>query len=116
MSVFNIYTLWMLGHTSLVGLLGLVDNYLVSAAADTTLRVWDVSSGDRLHIMAGKMGHQATITTFQHDDQKIVSGSEGGVKIWDIKTGTLLYDLIQNVNTVWRVCFDERRCIAAVKT
>ncbi|KAI8983641.1 WD40-repeat-containing domain protein [Pilobolus umbonatus] len=103
------------GHTSLVGILGLVDNYLVSAAADTTLRVWDASNGDRLHIMAGKTGHQATITTFQHDSQKIVSGSEGGVKVWDIKTGELLYDLIKDVNTVWRVCFDERRCVAAVK-
>lgn len=104
-----------LGHAILVGLLGLVDDCLVSAAADATLRVWDPSNGDRLHIMAGNTGHQGPITSFQHDKYKTVSGSEGGVKMWDTKTGKLLYDLIEDVAGVWRVCFDERRCIAAVK-
>ena len=33
------------GHTSLVGLLGLSPSYLVSAAADSTLRVWDPDTG-----------------------------------------------------------------------
>ncbi|KAI8364176.1 WD40-repeat-containing domain protein [Blakeslea trispora] len=103
------------GHAILVGLLNLVDDTLVSAAADATLRVWDPASGDRLHIMAGNSGHQGPITSFQHDKHKVISGSEGGVKMWDTQTGKLLYDLVENVVGVWRVCFDERRCIAAVK-
>ncbi|KAL7322579.1 hypothetical protein PS15p_211563 [Mucor circinelloides] len=103
------------GHAILVGLLGLVDDCLVSAAADATLRIWDPSNGDRLHILAGTNGHQGPITSFQHDKYKIISGSEGGVKMWDTQTGELMYDLIEDVAGVWRVCFDERRCIAAVK-
>ena len=99
----------------MVGLLGLVDDCLVSAAADATLRIWDPSTGDRLHILAGSNGHQGPITSFQHDKYTIISGSEGGVKMWDTQTGELMYDLIEDVAGVWRVCFDERRCIAAVK-
>ncbi len=96
----------------MVGLIGLADDYLVSAAADYTLRTWDPSTGDRQCILAG---HRGPITAFQHDQYKIVSGSEGAVKMWDTKTGELLHDLIQDVSSVWRVSFDERRCIAAVK-
>ncbi|KAI8140854.1 WD40-repeat-containing domain protein [Fennellomyces sp. T-0311] len=100
------------GHTILVGLLGLTDNYLVSAAADQTLRVWSPDDGERQHVL---IGHQGAITSFQHDERKVVSGSEGGLKMWDIKTGKLQHDLITNVSGVWRVAFDERRCVAAVK-
>lgn len=103
------------GHSILVGLLGLVDDCLVSAAADTTLRIWDPSNGDRLHILAGPTGHQGPITSFQHDQHKIISGSEGGVKMWDTQTGELLHDLVEGAASIWRVSFDERRCIAAVK-
>ncbi|KAI7874607.1 WD40-repeat-containing domain protein [Mucor mucedo] len=103
------------GHSILVGLLGLVDDCLVSAAADTTLRIWDPSNGDRLHILAGSSGHQGPITSFQHDRHKIISGSEGGVKMWDTQTGKLLHDLVEGAASIWRVSFDERRCIAAVK-
>ncbi|CAO3587488.1 unnamed protein product [Absidia cylindrospora] len=101
------------GHTILVGLLGLTKNYLVSAAADSTLRVWTTDSDDCHHILSG---HKGAITTFQHDDHKVISGSEGGLKMWDIKTGELVRDLITDVNGIWRVAFDERRCVAAVKS
>lgn len=95
--------------------MGLVDDCLVSAAADATLRIWDPSNGDRLHILAGVTGHQGPITSFQHDRHKIISGSEGGVKMWDTQTGELLHDLVEGATSIWRVSFDERRCIAAVK-
>ncbi|KAI7859896.1 WD40-repeat-containing domain protein [Circinella umbellata] len=100
------------GHTILVGLLGLTDSYLVSAAADQTLRIWSPDDGERQHVLTG---HQGAITSFQHDEHKVVSGSEGGLKMWDVKTGKLQHDLIKNVSGVWRVAFDERRCVAAVK-
>lgn len=65
-----------------------------------------------MHVLRG---HTGAITSFQHDERKVISGSEGGVKMWDIQTGKFQYDLIQGVSGVWRVAFDERRCIAAVK-
>ncbi|KAI7903189.1 WD40-repeat-containing domain protein [Cokeromyces recurvatus] len=103
------------GHAILVGLIGLADDYLVSAAADSTLRIWNPDNGERLRILAGDQGHPGPITSFQHDKYKVISGSEGGVKMWNTQTGELMYNLIEDVAGVWRVCFDERRCIAAVK-
>ncbi|KAG1586395.1 hypothetical protein G6F46_008923 [Rhizopus delemar] len=100
------------GHTVLVGLLGLTSQYLVSAAADSILRVWSPETGICQHALSG---HDNSITCFQHDDQKVISGSEGGLKMWDIKTGKFIRDLITDVDGVWRVAFDERRCIAAVQ-
>lgn len=96
----------------LVGLLGLSNNYLVSAAADSTLRIWSAATGVCNHVLSG---HHGAITCFQHDDRKVISGSDGGLKMWNIRTGQLTRDLITNLNGVWRVAFDERRCVCAVK-
>lgn len=98
------------GHTSLVGLLGLSNSYLVSAAADSTLRVWDPSSGDLLHTLAA---HTGAITCFQHDEFKILSGSDGTLKMWDIRDGTNGRDLLTGITGVWQVVFDGRWCVAA---
>lgn len=100
------------GHTVLVGLLGLSQKYLVSAAADSILRVWSPDTGVCHHALSG---HGNSITCFQHDNTKIISGSEGGLKMWDIKTGKFIKDLITDVEGVWRVAFDGRRCIAAIQ-
>ncbi|KAI9259372.1 WD40-repeat-containing domain protein [Sporodiniella umbellata] len=100
------------GHTVLVGLLGLTNQYLVSAAADSILRVWSPETGVCQHALSG---HGSSITCFQHDNYKVISGSEGGLKMWDIKTGRFVRDLITDVDGVWRVAFDNRRCIAAVQ-
>lgn len=101
----------LLGHSVLVGLLGLTPNYLVSAAADASLRIWSPESGTCQHVLNG---HRAAITCFQHSDDIIISGSEGGLKMWDVRTGRLVRDLITDVSGVWRVAFDRRRCVAAV--
>ncbi|KAG0743982.1 hypothetical protein G6F57_001514 [Rhizopus arrhizus] len=100
------------GHTVLVGLLGLTGQHLVSAAADSILRVWSPETGVCQHALSG---HDNSITCFQHDDQKVISGSEGGLKMWDIKTGKFIRDLITDVDGVWRVAFDDRRCITAIQ-
>lgn len=101
------------GHSILVGLLGLTPNYLVSAAADFTLRVWNPETGECQQTLRG---HRGAITCFQHDDEKIISGSDGGLKMWDIKTGEEIRDLIYGVSGVWRVGFDRRRVVAAIHT
>ncbi|ORY95839.1 WD40-repeat-containing domain protein [Syncephalastrum racemosum] len=101
------------GHHILVGLLGLTPHRLVSAAADATLRVWHPKTGELQHVL---QGHTGAITCFQHDDEKVVSGSEGGLKLWDIKTGRFTRDLISGVGGVWRVAMDKRRCVAATHT
>ncbi|KAF9960504.1 SCF ubiquitin ligase complex subunit cdc4 [Mortierella alpina] len=100
------------GHGSLVGLLGLNANHLVSAAADCTVRIWDPARGVCLRILAA---HAAAITCFQHDGNKVISGSDGNLKMWDFKTGKFIRNLLTGLGSVWQVKFDERRCVAAVQ-
>lgn len=100
------------GHTSLVGLLDLNRTTLVSAAADSTLRVWDPDNGKFVHKLEG---HQGAITCFQHDEYKVVSGSERTLKLWNIRTGELVQDLLDGLTRIWQVRFDQRRCVAAVQ-
>ncbi|KAI8925381.1 WD40-repeat-containing domain protein [Entophlyctis helioformis] len=73
------------GHTSLVGLLELSSQYIVSAAADATLRIWSPVTGACLSSLTG---HAAAITCLHHDPKtnRIVSGSDGGIKIWELSS------------------------------
>lgn len=96
----------------MVGLLGLNANHLVSAAADFTVRIWDPARGVCLRILAA---HAAAITCFQHDGNKVISGSDGNLKMWDFKTGKFVRNLLTGLGSVWQVKFDERRCVAAVQ-
>ncbi|KAI8365095.1 WD40-repeat-containing domain protein [Blakeslea trispora] len=103
------------GHSNLVGLLGLTSRHLVSASADRTLRVWDAVTGVCEYVLAGNHGHEGAITCFKHDEEKAISGSEGGLKMWDINTGRHMYDLVNNVEGVWWVAFDKSRCVVAIR-
>lgn len=98
------------GHTSLVGLLGLSPSYLVSAAADSTLRIWDPDSGELRHTLAA---HTGAITCFQHDEFKVLSGSDGNLKMWNVRDGGIVRDLLTGITGVWQVVFEGRWCVAA---
>ncbi|KAK9367010.1 WD40-repeat-containing domain protein [Lipomyces kononenkoae] len=90
------------GHTHLVGLVGLYGDLLISSSADSTLRVWDAENGQCLHELAGHIG---AITSFQHNDKVVISGSSGTIKLWNIRTGNLIKDLVTDL---------QGRCVAAV--
>ena len=100
------------GHQSLVGLLDLQQDRLVSAAADSTLRIWDPENG---HCKSTLTAHTGAITCFQHDGQKVISGSDRTLKMWNVETGDFVRDLLTDLSGVWQVKFNERRCVAAVQ-
>ncbi|SPO04742.1 related to CDC4 - cell division control protein [Cephalotrichum gorgonifer] len=100
------------GHSLLVGILDLQDERLVSAAADSTLRIWDPETGRCKNVLSA---HTGAITCFQHDGQKVISGSERTVKMWDVATGNCMTDLLTDLGSVWQLKFDYRRCVAAVQ-
>ena len=100
------------GHTSLVGLLALENDFLVSAAADSTLRIWDSVHG---HCKNTLSAHTGAITCFQHDKQKVISGSDRTLKMWDVRSGECVRDLLTDLSGVWQVKFNDRRCVAAVQ-
>ncbi|OUM64140.1 hypothetical protein PIROE2DRAFT_69297 [Piromyces sp. E2] len=125
------------GHSSLVGLLEISPNYIISGAADSTLRIWSAETGQCMSVLNG---HQAAISCFHHDPKlnRIVSGSDGGVKLWELCStgpsnsnkllsdtrtgisknvtyGKYVRELIRGVQGVWRVRMDERRLVCAVQ-
>ena len=100
------------GHSSLVGLLDLQGDRLVSAAADSTLRIWDPETGQCKSTLSA---HTGAITCFQHDTQKVISGSDRTLKMWNVTNGHFVKDLLTDLSGVWQVKFNERRCVAAVQ-
>jgi F-box and WD-40 domain protein CDC4 len=87
------------GHTSLVGQLQMRGDTLVSGGSD----------GAPVHRLAA---HDNSVTSLQFDDVRIVSGgSDGRVKIWSLKTGQLVRELSQPAESVWRVAFEEEKCV-----
>ncbi len=100
------------GHSSLVGLLDLQQDRLVSAAADSTLRIWDPENG---HCKSTLSAHTGAITCFQHDGQKVISGSDRTLKMWNVSNGEFVKDLLTDLSGVWQVKFNDRRCVAAVQ-
>ena len=56
--------------------------------------------------------HDNSVTSLQFDDSRIVSGgSDGRVKIWDLRSGTLIRELSQPAEAVWRVAFEDERSV-----
>jgi len=98
------------GHTSLVGLLGVSANFIVSAAADASLRIWDADDHQLKHTLAS---HGGAITCFKHDETKVVSGADGTLKLWDIRTGRYIRDLVIGISSVWQVGFHGNLLVAA---
>jgi len=93
-------------------MLELSHGYLVSAAADSRLKIWDPEDGTLLHTLSA---HTGAITCFQHDTQHVVSGSDRTMKLWNRQTGEFVRDLLEDLTGVWQVKFDKRHCVAAVQ-
>ena len=78
---------------------GLVCLRVVSGSRDATLRVWDVESGQCLHVL---MGHVAAVRCVQYDGRRVVSGAyDFMVKVWDPETETCLHTLQGHTNRVY---------------
>lgn len=97
------------GHTSLVGQLQMRDDILVTGGSDGSVRVWSLTDYQAIHRLAA---HDNSVTSLQFDNSRIVSGgSDGRVKIWDLKKGTLVRELSDPAEAVWRVVFEEEKCV-----
>ncbi|KAL3233642.1 Cell division control protein 4 [Nakaseomyces bracarensis] len=102
------------GHTALVGLLKLSDKFLVSAAADGSLRGWD--SVDYSRKFAYHHNNLSAITTFYMTDNILVSGSEGQFNIYNLRTGKLIHsNILSDADQIWSVNFKGSVLVAAVE-
>ncbi|TFK30255.1 cell division control protein 4 [Coprinopsis marcescibilis] len=100
------------GHSSMIGLIALSPSHktLVSGSADSTLRIWNAEGGE---LQGVAVGHEDAISSFQHDDSKIISGATGKVKMWNTHDGTFIRDLLTGVVSVWCVRFEGQWCVSA---
>lgn len=102
------------GHTALVGLLKLSDKFLVSAAADGSLKGWD--SDDYSRKFAYHHNNLSAITTFATNDNLLVSGSEGQFHIYNLRTGELVHsELLHDAEQIWSVSFKDNILIVAIE-
>ena len=73
------------GHQNGVMCLQFDDNILASGSYDSTVKVWDMDSGELLRTLTG---HTLGIRCLQYDETKLASGSlDGTVRIWSLETG-----------------------------
>ena len=71
--------------------------HVVSGSLDTSIRVWDVETGNCIHTLTG---HQSLTSGMELKDNILVSGNaDSTVKIWDIKTGQCLQTLQGEVDS-----------------
>ncbi|BAO39233.1 SCF ubiquitin ligase complex subunit cdc4 [Kluyveromyces marxianus] len=103
------------GHTALVGLLCLSDKFLVSAAADGSLRGWD--SNDYSRKFSFHHTNLAAITSFSMNDNILVSGSERQFNVYNLRTGKLIHrKLLTDAEQVWGIKFNNRKLVAAIES
>lgn len=69
--------------------------HVVSGSLDTSIRVWDVETGNCKHTL---MGHQSLTSGMELRQNILVSGNaDSTVKVWDITTGQCLQTLSGNL-------------------
>lgn len=72
---------------------------MVSGSRDATLRLWDIETGQCLHVL---MGHVAAVRCVQYDGHKVVSGAyDYTVKVWDPESESCTHTLQGHTNRVY---------------
>ncbi|KAG0290192.1 SCF ubiquitin ligase complex subunit cdc4 [Linnemannia gamsii] len=103
------------GHTGVVGELRLNGNFLVSKSrADGTVKVWDPLTANLLLTLGSSTpGTGLPIQAVQHDSTKLVTGATGAIQTWDIRTGQLLDETKEEMDTIYQLAYDCRRRVVA---
>ncbi len=73
------------GHTNGIMCLQFDDNILVTGSYDSTIKIWNIDTGDCIRTLRG---HTSGIRALQFDDNKLISGSlDQTLKVWNWRTG-----------------------------
>lgn len=71
----------------------------MSGSRDATLRVWDIETGNFLHVL---VGHLAAVRCVQYDGRLVVSGAyDCMVKVWNPEKEECLHTLQGHTNRVY---------------
>ncbi|KJZ74962.1 Putative E3 ubiquitin ligase complex SCF subunit scon-2 [Hirsutella minnesotensis 3608] len=92
------------GHENGVTCLQFDDNILATGSYDTTIKIWNIETGE---VMRTLRGHTSTVRTLQFDESKLISGSfDKTIKIWNWQTGECLSTLQCHTEGVLSVHYD----------
>lgn len=87
---------------------------VVSGSRDATLRLWDIETGQCLHVL---MGHVAAVRCVQYDGHKVVSGAyDYTVKVWDPETESCIHTLQGHTNRVYSLQVENRAAQACLRS
>jgi WD40 repeat protein len=95
------------GHSNTVSSVAFSHNStrLASASYDSTVKIWDASSGTCLHTLEGHSS-EVTSVAFSHESTRLASASyDNTIKIWDASNGACLHTLEGHSSEVSSVAF-----------
>ena len=86
------------GHQAAVNAVCLLDNTIVSASGDRTIKSWDINRGKHIKTYSG---HSKGIACVQYDGRRIISGSsDNTVRIFDARQTVEIGRLTAHTNLV----------------
>ncbi|RGP72341.1 f-box and wd-40 domain-containing met30 [Fusarium longipes] len=92
------------GHENGVTCLQFDDNILATGSYDTTIKIWNIETGEVIRTLRG---HTSAVRTLQFDDSKLISGSfDKTIKVWNWQTGECLNTLQCHNEGVLSVHYD----------
>ena len=69
-------------------------NYLASASADNTVKLWNIHTGECSKTLEGHQGVIWSIASHPRDNTLVTGSADNQVKLWDITTGECRQTLV----------------------
>jgi WD40 repeat protein len=92
------------GHTNFVEDVTVTrDGLAVSASADRTLKLWDLSSGQELRTLSGHSGAVNAVAVTPDGKRAVSASDDKTLRLWDLSSGQELRTLKGHTDTVWAV-------------
>src|SRR5258707_4695807 len=67
--------------------------FLLSAGSDYTLKLWDIGTGRLLRTFQSEITSYANQVVFSPDGGRVLSGGDGGLHLWNTRSGALLHSM-----------------------
>ena len=84
---------------------------LASSSNDGTVQLWNVISGENLHIFTGA---STSNTYFTSDGKSLLSGGKGGIKVWNVETGELQHTFAEEHDFIGTLAIHPKEPILAI--